>query len=278
MRESTYYGLKLVEGSDIVNPLVTEVPNMEIIDEQLHNNQIAGVTMATETANGRVHAFTRADSEKAVIRFIATANWKSGDSATVDGVPVTVLLPNGETLPDNGYVINANVLGILTGSIFTVYASPKVAKTSAEITHGDGTVATALSKMEHDINTGITSLRADTEADIAKVESKLESNTAKVNLLDKEMDTKNGIKRVTTTINVPVLSAGASGYWNFTTPEEVDVDKMISVYLSSSGLAELNGLQLTPIYFGSATFFVNYYAPKAITKSKDVVVVFSMYE
>lgn len=122
MRNTAYYNLNIVDGTDIVNPLTVDNPNYEQIDEVMHNNAISGVTLATEIANANVHALTRENSECAVIRFIATSNWKRGDTITVDGLQVTALLPNGETLPDAAYVINANVLCILTGTNLTVFA------------------------------------------------------------------------------------------------------------------------------------------------------------
>src|SRR5574344_2957298 len=125
MTTTTYYNLNIVEGTDIVNPLTVDNPNYEKIDEAMHNNAVAGVTLATEIANATVHAITRENSDCAVIRFIATSQWKAGDSVTVDGVPVLALLPSGETLPDGAYVINANVLCVLTGTKLTVYVVRK---------------------------------------------------------------------------------------------------------------------------------------------------------
>ena len=147
MRNSTYYNLKLVEGTDIVNPLTTEVPNLIKIDETMHENAIAGVTLATELTNGTVHALMRENSDCAVIRFIATSEWKAGDSVTVDGLPVTVLLPSGETLPDGAYVINTNVLCILTGTNLTIYAERKNTENANEIAYNDTTVGAELNKL-----------------------------------------------------------------------------------------------------------------------------------
>lgn len=128
MTTTTYYNLNIVEGTDIVNPLIVDNPNYEKIDEVMHGNAVSGVTLATEIANATVHAITRENSECAVIRFIATSEWKAGDTVTVDGVPVTALLPSGETLPNGAYVINANVLCILTGTNLTIYAERKKAE------------------------------------------------------------------------------------------------------------------------------------------------------
>lgn len=144
MQKSTYYNLNLVEGTDTVNPLITDVPNYEVIDEQMHNNSIAGITLAVEVGNANVHSLTRENTECSAIRFVATTNWKAGDTATVDGVPVTVLLPNGEVPPTNAYVINANVFGVLTGSLLTIYVAPAVSNSAEDITYGDSNVAAAL--------------------------------------------------------------------------------------------------------------------------------------
>lgn len=152
MQKTTYYNLNIAEGTDIVNPLSVDNPNYEAIDEQMHNNAVAGVTIATELANGTVHAITRQNSECAVLRFIATADWVKGDSATVDGVPVTVLLPDGATLPDRAYVINANVLAVLTGTLLTIYVSPAIPKTAADISYGDSTVNVKLDTLTASIN------------------------------------------------------------------------------------------------------------------------------
>lgn len=152
MTTTTYYNLNIVEGTDIVNPLIVDNPNYEKIDETMHNNAVSGVTLATEIANATVHAITRENSECAVIRFIATSEWKAGDTATVDGVPVTVLLPSGETLPDGAYVINANVLCILTGTNLTIYVERKKTENANEIAFNNTTVAAELVRLDEEIN------------------------------------------------------------------------------------------------------------------------------
>lgn len=151
MTTTTYYNLNIVEGTDIVNPLTVDNPNYEKIDEVMHGNAVSGVTLATELANATVHAITRENSECAVIRFIATSNWKAGDTVTVDGVPVTPLLPSGETLPNGAYVINANVLCILTGTNLTVYAERKNTENANAIAYNDTTVAAELTKLNNKI-------------------------------------------------------------------------------------------------------------------------------
>lgn len=151
MTTTTYYDLNIVEGTDIVNPLAVDNPNYEKIDKVMHDNAVAGVTLATEIANATVHAITRENSECAVIRFIATSEWKAGDTFTVDGVPVTALLPSGETLPDGAYVINANVLCILTGTNLTVYAERKKTDNANEIAYNETTVGAELTALNSDL-------------------------------------------------------------------------------------------------------------------------------
>lgn len=151
MTNTTYYNLNIVEGTDIVNPLTVDNPNYEKIDEAMHDNAVSGVTLATEIANATVHAITRENPECAVIRFIATSAWKAGDTVTVDGVPVTALLPSGETLPDGAYVINVNVLCILTGTYLTVYAERKKVDNANQIAYNDTTVSTALDTVSRNL-------------------------------------------------------------------------------------------------------------------------------
>ena len=151
MTTTTYYNLNIVEGTDIVNPLTVDNPNYEKIDEEMHNNAVAGVTLATEIANATVHAITRENSDCSVIRFIATSRWKAGDTATVDGVPVTALLPSGETLPDGAYVINANVLCILTGTNLTFYVGGKKVENASDIVYNDTNVEAELNELNGNI-------------------------------------------------------------------------------------------------------------------------------
>ena len=121
MRQSEHFNLFLAEGSDIVNPLVQDVPNYETIDAQMFKNQNAGVQNATELKNGTVHAITRNVPDAQFITFTATSNYTAGESFTVDGIQVTALTVGGETLPTGAYVINSQVLCVLKGTLLTVY-------------------------------------------------------------------------------------------------------------------------------------------------------------
>ena len=121
MRASEHFNLNLVEGKDIVNPLVTDVPNYESIDAQMFKNQNAGVHNATELKTGTVHAITRLVPDAQMITFTATSNFVAGDTFTVDGIQVSALTVSGEQLPTGAYVINSQVLAILKGTLLTVY-------------------------------------------------------------------------------------------------------------------------------------------------------------
>ena len=121
MRESERFNLFLAEGSDIVNPLVQDVQNYEVIDEQMFKNQNAGIQNATELKNGTVHAITRNVPDAQFITFTATSNYTAGETFTVDGVQVSALTVGGEALPTGAYVINSQVLCVLKGTLLTVY-------------------------------------------------------------------------------------------------------------------------------------------------------------
>ena len=168
MTNTTYYNLNIAEGTDIVNPLTVDNPNYEKIDEVMHDNAVAGVTLATELTNATIHALTRENSDCSVIRFIATSRWKAGDSVTVDGVPVLALLPSGETLPDGAYVINANVLCVLTGTNLTVYVG-KSATDANEIAYNDTNVEAALNALNNSL--------ANVNTDLSEVNSTVSTLT-----------------------------------------------------------------------------------------------------
>lgn len=116
MQYTTHYNLNLPEGTDIVNPLVQDNPNYTAIDTALYNNKLRVIGSASEVKSGTVHAITRSDTDINIFRFVATSNYVTGDTFTVDGTSVTAVLPDG-TNPKNGaFVINASVLCILDGA------------------------------------------------------------------------------------------------------------------------------------------------------------------
>lgn len=121
MIQTEHFELNIVEGSDIVNPLVIDNPNYEKIDAQMFANQNGTVGTATELTSNTIHALTRANGNTNMFRFTATSNYNLGDTFTVDGVNVTALLPNGKTLGDKAYIIGGTVLCSLVGTLLTIY-------------------------------------------------------------------------------------------------------------------------------------------------------------
>lgn len=133
MRHSDNYELNLVEGSDIVNPLVQDVPNYEAIDAAMFDNKKHSVGVATELKTGTVHALTRQNEDASVFRFTATSDYTVGDTFEVDGVQVSALLVDGTTLPNRCYIIGSEVLASLKGTLLTVYANRTTASDSDKL-------------------------------------------------------------------------------------------------------------------------------------------------
>ena len=119
------FGLNIVEGSDIVNPLIYDNPNYNKIDEQMFKNQNSALQKANYSKAGTVHQIVRIVPTANAFYFIASSNFNVGDTFTVDGGAVTATLPNGEGLQNNAFVINANVICVLNGSTLTVFASQR---------------------------------------------------------------------------------------------------------------------------------------------------------
>ena len=126
MQYSTNYNLNLVEGTDIVNPLVIDKPNYQTIDSALKSNKDAAVNSATHTKAGTVHAIVRSNTDADTFRFVASAPFITGDTFTVDGVAVTGINTAGEGLGTNDFVIGASVLCVLNSGTLTLNVNKKV--------------------------------------------------------------------------------------------------------------------------------------------------------
>lgn len=133
MRKSENFDLNLCEGTDIFNPLTTDVPNYEKIDAQMKKNYNLSVGKATELKTGTVHAITRENADCPMIHFTATSNFTSNDTFTVDGVQVSALLVDGSTLPTNCYIIGSEVICYLKGTLLTFFLSGSVSKDSEKL-------------------------------------------------------------------------------------------------------------------------------------------------
>ena len=135
MQYTTNYKLITVEGTDVVNPLVQMNPNFTDIDSIMKAIADATVARATCTKTGTNHAVTTTNSDAAMQRFTATGNWETGDTMTIDGVSVSVYLPDG-TSPQTGcFVINSEVIIAINGTRVTLYAAPALSQQASDISY-----------------------------------------------------------------------------------------------------------------------------------------------
>ena len=135
MQYTTNYNLITVEGTDVVNPLVQMNPNFTDIDSIMKDNADATVARATCTKTGTNHAVTTTNSDAAMQRFTATGNWETGDTMTIDGVSVSVYLPDG-TAPQTGcFVINSEVIIAINGTRVTLYCAPALSQSASDISY-----------------------------------------------------------------------------------------------------------------------------------------------
>lgn len=126
MRESTNFDLQLYDGSDMFNPLSVENVNMESIDEQMKVNADYSVPKATAIKAGTVHNITRTNKDASMFHFTATSEYTAGETFTVDGNIVSVETSSGDSLQTGAFVIGAEVLCCLVGSVMTVFSSAGV--------------------------------------------------------------------------------------------------------------------------------------------------------
>lgn len=120
MQNTTNYNLNLVEGTDLVNPPIQFNPNFQTIDAAMFANKEASIGTASEVVTGSVHAIVRANQDADVFRFTATGAWTAGDTMTIDGTSVTVHLSDGTVPPTGAYIIGAEVLAVLNGTLVTL--------------------------------------------------------------------------------------------------------------------------------------------------------------
>ena len=117
---TAHFNLAIYEGSDYFNPLVHENGNAEKIDAQMFKNMKDSAGSASELVSGTSHAITRVSADVPLFHFTATGAWKAGDTMTVNGVAVSVLTPDGKTLPGNAYAIGAEVFGYIRDTRVTI--------------------------------------------------------------------------------------------------------------------------------------------------------------
>ena len=139
MTTTTHYNYNIVEGTDIVNPLVQTNPNFTAIDGDIWNATIRTCSPATETKTGTVHNIVRSNTNASLFSFTSTSSWTEGDSMTIEGSPATVVLPSGDSPSTNVYVSGVRVIGYLYGGTITLFLTNKYLPAASEIatTAGD---------------------------------------------------------------------------------------------------------------------------------------------
>lgn len=145
MQSTTHYSLMKAEGTDTVNLLTQCYPNFDTIDAAMFANKQGSIGTATEVTTGTVHAITRNNADSDIFRFTATSAWTAGDTMTLDGGGVTVHLADGTTPATGAYIIGAEVLGIVNGSLVTLYLSSQIANYVSSFNTRTGAVIPASS-------------------------------------------------------------------------------------------------------------------------------------
>lgn len=196
-RRTTNYGFNISEGTDLVNPLTDIFPNFESIDTDLKGVSDSAVGTATELLTGTVHALTRSDSDRNVFTFTATSNFEAGETFTLDGVQVTALTPDGQTLSTGCYIIGSEVLVAVKGTLMTVYVNPSKALDSDKLDGHDSTYFATASDV------------SDLSDDVSELSSKVGTGTLTVgndcvdgiNTLNTHLSTKASITQLNTKQN-----------------------------------------------------------------------------
>ena len=259
-RTTTNYGYNISEGPDPVNPLVDIFPNWDAIDGDLKDVSDAALTTATELLTGTVHALTRADGDRSMMAFVATSNYTAGETFTVDGTQVTALTPDGQTLATGSYIIGSAVLGILNGTLLTVYVNPAKAKDSDKLDGEDSTYyATAgdlitldvtVGNISDKVGTGVLQTTAqDCVGAINEVNSNL-TNLANIEVVEAHLDLASQSVAPNTLVQQEFSDGGMSGYTNI--GYIVDVDDAVIA---------------TVCKYANSRLFVNLYNPSATTVS-----------
>lgn len=109
--QTTYYNFNKPVGTDLVNPLTDQIPNWDIADNALHGLSVNAIGTAVEVITGTVHALTRVNQTDAkFIQFIASGDYDSGDTFTLDGIAMGATYPDGTALETDAYATGATVL------------------------------------------------------------------------------------------------------------------------------------------------------------------------
>lgn len=210
MQSTTNYSMNLVEGTDIVNVPVQLNPNFQTIDQEMFSNKQATIGTATEVVTGTVHAVVRSNVDADVFRFTATGAWTAGDTMTLDGSAVTVHLTDGTAPATGAYIIGAEVLAVVTGTLVTLITSSGAVDpgvTSFNSRTGAVTPAASdydASMIDYD-NTGSGLVATDAQSAIDEVNSNISteiSNALHINEVS-ETVTINANSSISRTLSAP---------------------------------------------------------------------------
>ena len=155
------FGLNIPDAGDIVNLLTQCYPNFTLIDTAMQSIKETGVTTSTETKSGTTHQIVRTVADCNVLRFTATSNFVTGDTFTVDGVPVVGVAVNGTSLQTGDFVINSDVMAILNGGKLTLLTGGSGANDASDVTYdntGSGLTATNVQDAVDELKTDISSI------------------------------------------------------------------------------------------------------------------------
>ncbi|MBO7732451.1 MAG: hypothetical protein J6S67_07855 [Methanobrevibacter sp.] len=132
MQYTSNFNFMVAEGTDTVNLLTQCYPNFTSLDSILQAIKESGVTTAVSTKVGTVHNIVRTDADCAVIRWVNTANYATGDTFAVDGVTVTATSMDGQSLPAGAFVINQSSMAILNGTVLTFVGVAGISSVAAQ--------------------------------------------------------------------------------------------------------------------------------------------------
>lgn len=127
MQHTTNYNFNIVEGSDVVNPLVDLNPNFTSLDSVIFQNQNRTIQEATEVYSGGIHAIVcTLPAGATFFHFTATSNFTVGDKFTFNGESVTAFMPDGTSLLTGAFTINSEVLCSVVGTRMVVYTNSQI--------------------------------------------------------------------------------------------------------------------------------------------------------
>lgn len=244
MQQSTNYNFNLPEGTDLVNLLTQLIPNWSSLDSILRGIQNDTFETATETVALGVHALTRLDPNAKLIKWVATANYTSGETFTIDGTPIAASTPSGNTLATGAYVSGAIVIAAINSdeTAMTVFVTGTNVASDSERLGGelpsyyatDQDMETAKQNIEDlDNLMGNTSISAIGDGTVTGAISALNSDL---------IDIKGGLRGMLDFSNAINLS----GTLNMTTSKKGAIIGASRSTSSTSGIISIDG---TPIIY-----------------------------